>query len=1240
MHQLRKKLLCLLVLGFSLPLMVVGKDNCCSGELIFKENKGQWHSNAQFRTNIPGGSVFFESNAFTYSVYDNEALRLIHPGARNSGKGLNNAVPNSYKSHAFKMFFKDANPNPQIEGVNKLASYSNYFIGETVKHASNVAEFNDISYERIYDYIDLDVYSTDNFLKYEFVVYPKGNVTDIAVGFEGLNDVCLKDGDLYMQTSVGEIIEFEPYAYQIIGVNKVEVACDFVLKDGELTYAFPNGYNQSETLIIDPTMVFATYSGSTADNFGFTATYDDDQNAYAGGIVFATGYPVTMGAAQVPWNGGGVDIGITKYNPAGTARIYATYLGGNGGELPHSLIANSLNELFIMGTTGSSDFPTSLAAYDTSYNGGPALNLTQGIGVNFPNGSDIFVSRLSADGTLLQASTLIGGTDNDGLNATTGSLRYNYADEARGEVLIDGQNNVYVVSNTNSTDFPVTGGVIQNTNRGMQDGVVFKMDNNLTSVIWSTYHGGNGNDACYSVALTRNDDVIVAGGTVSTDLPITLGAYQTTFQGGRSDGFISKISKNGNILISSTYAGTFAYDQIYFVDIDKQEDVYVLGQTEDTTNSFIFNTLYNNTNSGQFITKLDRNLNSMLLSSTFGTGSNLPDISPTAFLVDVCNKIYVAGWGGTVNGFGGTTGLDTTAGAFQTTTDNSDFYLMVVDININSLNYATFIGEQGGDEHVDGGTSRFDKNGLVYQSVCSSCAGTSGFPTTPGVPSPTNPSPRCSNAIFKFDLEFDNVIANFKLPTAICAPFTDTLINTSRNATSYFWNLGVLGTSTATNPVVTFNMAGTYPITLVAIDSASCNGADTITKTLVVLGNSSGSLPDVPICDGGNAQIGVTPSVAPGVTYVWSPSTGLTDTTASNPIASPLVNTIYTLIISNGTCIDTLTQLVTISPPISGVTVGSANTGCASNCNGSAQLTVGGGFAPFTILWDNGETGTMASALCSGNHTVLVTDSNGCQNSFSVMIEDSAEFEINGVNDQICFEDDCNGVLSANVVKGQMPFTYLWNDPAMQTTQMASGLCVGVYQCIVTDALGCSDTIELEVTADLPSIIVSIDKDTIPAGASTNLNATNLNGATYLWEPGATLTNSNTANTTASPNETTTYILTVTDINGCVSTDTVTVYVLEFDCDESTVYLPNAFTPNDDGENDLFRLRTTNAATMHLMVYNRWGEKVFETRNQSVGWDGKYLERESDPGVFGYYLEVDCFNGVNYIQKGNVTLIR
>src|SRR6185436_360501 len=178
-----------------------------------------------------------------------------------------------------------------------------------------------------------------------------------------------ENGSLKIETPLTTIVESKPYAYQEINGTRVTVPCHFVVNDKEVTFSLPSTYRSDLPLVIDPTLIFCSYSGSLADNFGMTATYDNQGNFYAGGTAFAQGYPITSSAFDTTYNGivqpSRTDVVITKYNSTGTNLIYSTYLGGAvSTEIISSIIVNSSNQLMILGTTGSSDFPVTSNAFD------------------------------------------------------------------------------------------------------------------------------------------------------------------------------------------------------------------------------------------------------------------------------------------------------------------------------------------------------------------------------------------------------------------------------------------------------------------------------------------------------------------------------------------------------------------------------------------------------------------------------------------------------------------------------------------------------------------------------------------------------------------------------------------------------------------------------------------------------------------------------------------------------------
>src|SRR5690606_7751573 len=370
---------------------------------------------------------------------------------------------------------------------------------------------------------------------------------------------------LYISTSAGDVIEQRPVAWQVVAGEKRPVECAYDLNGDRLSFRLI-GYDPRYALVIDPVVVFSSYTGSTGDNFGSTATYDEEGHLYGSGIIRAAGYPVTPGVVQSTFAGvasATCDIGISKFSPDGSTLIWSTYLGGTGSEMPHSLIVNSLNELYLLASTGSSDFPVTTGAYDDSFNGGttPPFGAIS-YGFTYTNGTDAMVVHFAEDATSLIGSTYVGGTGNDGINQEM-PLNRNYGDPFRGEIMLDQQENALVVTTTNSAGLTTTPDAFQSSIGGGMDAYLFRMDPALTQMLWATYYGGSGHEAGYGVQLASNGDVFISGGTTSSDLPMAGTPFSGSFNG-VADGFIAKFPAAGGALMAATYVGTASYDQTYF----------------------------------------------------------------------------------------------------------------------------------------------------------------------------------------------------------------------------------------------------------------------------------------------------------------------------------------------------------------------------------------------------------------------------------------------------------------------------------------------------------------------------------------------------------------------------------------------------------------------------------------------------------------------------------------------------
>lgn len=830
--------------------------------LRFTENKGQWDNSINYMVRMSNGNIYLENNKLTYFLFDYDKYKTFHLGG--IGKFGSDAT---VKGHMFQMEFEGSQKPTEIIATNQLPSYENYFIGnDKTKWQSNVHNFKQVVYSNIYPNVDFEFLTNETQLKYNFIVKPGANYNTIQLKYSGAQSLKIENGNLIIETSIGNVIEEKPIALQVVNSQTIQIPCVFKLTGDVVSFEL-GLYDRNIPLIIDPVLVFAAQSGSTADNFGMTATYDAAGNFYAGGTVFALGYPTSIGAYSNVFNGptGGTDIVVTKYNSTGTSQIYSTYLGGNESEVVSSLIVNSNNELYLYGSTGSSNFPMPSSTYDNTFNGGNPLSFVFN-GTNFTNGTDIYVSKFSANGSVLLASTYIGGSDNDGVNHVNAiqnynafstsacpnlivqlnnlteykpdSLQMNYGDQYRGEIQLDKLGNVYVASSTRSSNFPAVNG-FDNTLGGKQDAVVFKFDPTLNNLIWSNYLGGTGNDAGYSLIITDSLHTYVTGGTFSTDFPTTPGCYNTSYNGGKADGYIAKINANGNTILKGTYIGTGSYDQSYFIQKDKNYNIYVYGQSQG--NMPIVGAVYSNPNSHQFISQFNNQLTTLNKSTVIGSGQSTIDISPSAFGIDNCGNIYISGWGGNITNTLQLNGMATTANALYLTPPNGfDFYLMALSANMTTLIYGSYFGGNCSSEHVDGGTSRFDQTGKIYQSVCAGCGGNDDFPVTagawPNTPGNPNHSFNCNNGLFKFDFTPNITTANINItPGSVCAPSTYTFSNASSNYSSFNWIFAPGNTtSTASNPVQTYTNAGNYTVTLIVNNAGSCNLIDS-TKQIITI---------------------------------------------------------------------------------------------------------------------------------------------------------------------------------------------------------------------------------------------------------------------------------------------------------------------------------------------------------------------------------------------------------------------
>lgn len=420
--------------------------------------------------------------------------------------------------------------------------------------------------------------------------------------------------------------------------------------------------------------------------------------------------------------------------------------------------------------------------------------------------------------------------------------------------------------------------------------------------------------------------------------------------------------------------------------------------------------------------------------------------------------------------------------------------------------------------------------------------------------------------------------------------------------------------------------AGTYSV--IVSDANSTSAIDTVTITQPIALSSSVT-PTNLICNGqciGSATLTPTGGT-PSYSYSWNTSPVQTTANATGLCAGTYSCTVMDA--NNCPHVDSIT--ITQPVPIS-IAVTSTNTGCTTSI-GTATANPNNGTAPYSYNWNNGQIAQTATGLGLGNYTVTVTDANGCSHTQTVTVTSASTLTVTTLSTPTGCSTG-TGTATANPSSGVSPYTYNWSNA--QTAQTATGLIAGTYTVTVTDANGCTQTQTAAVTTTPgPTANVSATSVNIVLGNNTQLTATGV--GTYSWSPTSGLSCSNCANPTATPSSTTNYCVMVTDANSCTDNACIVINV-EIPC--QPLYIPNAFSPNNDGDNDVFYVVGNCIKDLDVIIFNRWGEKVYEITDPTQGWDGYFKGKLENSAVFDYYMKAMLTSGEKVERKGNVSLVR
>jgi hypothetical protein len=572
--------------------------------------------------------------------------------------------------HRVLMKLQNHNANPLPQGKQKQEGYYNYLIGnDPSKHASNVGLYKEAVVKNVYNGIDLRYYFDKGYLRYDFVVQPGADPSQIKFVLEGQFKDYLKNDALGYTTRFGEVQMQDLFVYQ--QSDKKHVPAKFTRQNGAWQFQL-SAYDKTQPLIIDP-LIYSTYIGGSSFDEGYSIAIDNSGNAYITGYAKSTNYDITPGAFQTTYGGGtnGGDVFVTKLNSMGTALIYSTYIGGSDNDYGYSIAIDGTGNAYITGNTNSTNYDITPGAFQTTNAGS----------------YDVFVTKLNSTGTALIYSTYIGGSDDD----------EGYS------IAIDGSGNAYITGLTGSTDYDITSGAFQTTYGGNGDVIVTKLNSMGTGLIYSTYIGGSEYDYGSSIAIDGSGNVYITGNTYSTDYDITVGAFQTT-NGGSWDAFVTKLNSTGTGLIFSTYIGGSSQDLGSSIAIDGSGNAYITGRTYSTDydiTSGAFQTTIEGF-SDVFVTKLD-NMGTGLIYSTYFGGSD--DDEGLSIAIDGSGNAYITG-------YTYSTDFDTTAGVFQTANGGlSDVFVTKLNSTGTGLIYSTYIGGSNSDK---GYSIAIDGSGNAY----------------------------------------------------------------------------------------------------------------------------------------------------------------------------------------------------------------------------------------------------------------------------------------------------------------------------------------------------------------------------------------------------------------------------------------------------------------------------------------------------------------------------------------------
>ena len=619
-----------------------------------------------------------------------------------AGLGRERDTEKTAEGYALKITFAGANPAVVIEGQRQKETKVNYFVGsDESSWQTDIPTFEQVVYRGLYPGIDLTYQGHDGMLKYEFVVAPGADPSQIEMVYRGADSLEVDEaGDLIISTPWGDLKDHKPLVYQLVGKKKVEINADFAVKGTSVGFTV-GSFDQDLPLIIDPGLVYSTFLGGNNKTYGISIAADAGGCAYVTGSTYSTDFPTTEGAyCRHECNSDEdfiiSDVFVAKFNPAGGALVYATYLGGHWFDDPYSIAVDSNGCAYITGITLSSSFPTTTGAYCERLSGIEQWS------------HRAFVTKINPNGNALVYSTYLGGRNDD--KGTS--------------IAVDSSGCAYVAGVTDSRDFPTTDGAYNTEMPISWAFFVTKFNSTGSALVYSTFLGSRFVYADPAIAVDASGCVYMTGRYGGHGFETTAGAYCENPNGGY-DAFVAKLNPSGDALVYGTYLGGSELDEGSSIAVDSAGCAYITGTTKSTDFPTTYGACCGSYNGGYsrgdaFVAKFNPNGSEVIYASYLGGSSDDEGLS---IAVDSTGSAYITGRTKSKN-------FPTTDGAYCTDYNggqaHGDVFVAKFNPSGSDLVYGTYLG---GSCDEWGCSIAVDSTGSAYITGRTE---STDFPTTPG----------------------------------------------------------------------------------------------------------------------------------------------------------------------------------------------------------------------------------------------------------------------------------------------------------------------------------------------------------------------------------------------------------------------------------------------------------------------------------------------------------------------------